>query len=946
MKVLLTAVLTVAALSSGSVVKAPGETFELLILHNNDMHARFEQTSQLSGTCTTADREAGKCYGGFPRVAHVVKEARRAAHSGEGPPVLYLNAGDTYTGTAWFTIYKWKIAAEFVNALQPDAVSLGNHEFDNGVSGLTPFIENLTCPVLAANLVLNKVPDLAKETNLKKSIILDVAGHKVGIVGYLTPNTKVLAVPNDVEYIDEIEALNKEVKKLQSQGINIILALGHSGYDRDLEIAKGVEGLDAVIGGHSNTFLWNGTSPDSEKSEGPYPTYVTQASGRRVPVVQAYAYTKYLGKMHLIFDSTGELISVDGIPIILDQKVPQDPEVLQILDRYRANVLNVTEKVIGSTAIALDCRTCGIEECNIGNFITDAMVYKYASMYRGEHWTDAPIAFIQAGGIRSSIVRDMPTNITKGDLLAIMPFDGRAAAVTMNGSVLLQTIEQSVSTKGELLQYSGIQVVYDLSKPSGSRIVTAEARCWACDIPKYSKILPKDIYKVIMPGFLATGGDGYSMFIGLPTEILEFNELSSTEYYSLGNHEFDEAVDGVVPFIRNLSSPVVAANLILDKVPELKNETNLYKSIVIVKDHVKIGIIGYLTPKTKDLAPRNNVEYEDEIPAIRREVKKMKEQNVNILIALGHSGFVEDLEIAKQVEDIDLVIGGHSNTFLWNAASTSEKPEVPEGPYPTEVVQADGRIVRVVQAYAYTKYMGKLHLIFDEAGEIIKCEGTPILLNQDIPRDPELLATVNKYRKDMDRINNEAIGTSLVYLNETGCRLRECNLGDFIADAMLNFTREKHHEQYPDVNIAIVQGGRIRTSIYHDGSPFTLTRGDWINVLPFSDTLAIVTMNGTILKQSLEHSVSTWRTVDSTGQFQQVSGMEVTYDLAKPVGSRVVQAKAVCSNCGFYEIQDIKDEYEYKVMMPTFLADGGDGYNIKSPISGGLGGHSDYISNH
>lgn len=51
-----------------------------------------------------------------------VKEARKAAASGEGPPVLYLNAGDTYTGTAWFTIYKWKIAAEFINALQPDAV--------------------------------------------------------------------------------------------------------------------------------------------------------------------------------------------------------------------------------------------------------------------------------------------------------------------------------------------------------------------------------------------------------------------------------------------------------------------------------------------------------------------------------------------------------------------------------------------------------------------------------------------------------------------------------------------------------------------------------------------------------------------------------------------------------------------------------------------------------
>lgn len=63
--------LTAAAFTSGSIVKSSGDNFELLILHNNDMHARFEQTSQLSGACTTADREAGKCYGGFPRVAHV-----------------------------------------------------------------------------------------------------------------------------------------------------------------------------------------------------------------------------------------------------------------------------------------------------------------------------------------------------------------------------------------------------------------------------------------------------------------------------------------------------------------------------------------------------------------------------------------------------------------------------------------------------------------------------------------------------------------------------------------------------------------------------------------------------------------------------------------------------------------------------------------------------------
>lgn len=66
--------LAIVAFSSSSIVKSPENqenNFELLILHNNDMHARFEQTSQLSGACTVADREAGKCYGGFPRVAYV-----------------------------------------------------------------------------------------------------------------------------------------------------------------------------------------------------------------------------------------------------------------------------------------------------------------------------------------------------------------------------------------------------------------------------------------------------------------------------------------------------------------------------------------------------------------------------------------------------------------------------------------------------------------------------------------------------------------------------------------------------------------------------------------------------------------------------------------------------------------------------------------------------------
>lgn len=98
-----------------------GDNFELIILHNNDMHARFEQTGVYSDKCTKTDAAANLCYGGFARVATEVKKYKKQAEEG-GPPVLYLNAGDTYTGTPWFTIFKDEIASDMLNILHPDAI--------------------------------------------------------------------------------------------------------------------------------------------------------------------------------------------------------------------------------------------------------------------------------------------------------------------------------------------------------------------------------------------------------------------------------------------------------------------------------------------------------------------------------------------------------------------------------------------------------------------------------------------------------------------------------------------------------------------------------------------------------------------------------------------------------------------------------------------------------
>ena len=118
-----------AALMIGivSAVPAPGppkSTLDFVILHNNDMHSRFEQTGKYSNICRPEEVVGGKCYGGFARVATYVKKFRNDAING-GPPVLYLNAGDTYTGTPWFTLYRDRIVADFMNMLKPDAIVSG-----------------------------------------------------------------------------------------------------------------------------------------------------------------------------------------------------------------------------------------------------------------------------------------------------------------------------------------------------------------------------------------------------------------------------------------------------------------------------------------------------------------------------------------------------------------------------------------------------------------------------------------------------------------------------------------------------------------------------------------------------------------------------------------------------------------------------------------------------
>lgn len=161
------------------------------------------------------------------------------------------------------------------------------------------------------------------------------------------------------------------------------------------------------------------------------------------------------------------------------------------------------------------------------------MVSSHASRYKGPNWTDASIALIQGGGIRSS---SPAGNITVFDMKTILPFESGVMVISVTGNEILLALERSVERysleigNGEFLQMSGIHVAYNLSKPSGSRVESVQTLCTDCEVPRYYDLDRTRTYKVIISSFLNGGGDGYDMFTVSGIAVKSFNMKIKTVF--------------------------------------------------------------------------------------------------------------------------------------------------------------------------------------------------------------------------------------------------------------------------------------------------------------------------------------------------------------------------------------------------------------------------------
>ncbi|XP_071112387.1 snake venom 5'-nucleotidase-like [Haliotis cracherodii] len=486
-------------------------SFNLTILHTNDIHARFEQTNKYGGTCPADDVTEGKCFGGTARLVTKVHE-QRSLH----PNSILLSAGDEFSGTLWFYKYGSAVVARFMNLLQYDVMTLGNHEFDLGIEGLIPFLNVVNFTVTSANIDATDEP-LVKN-KLMKHTVLTVGGERIGVIGYTTTETPlVTSTGRNLKFEDEVVAVQREVDSLTSQGINKIIALGHSGFDVDQRIAAEVNNLDVVVGGHTNTFLYTGQPPSSEKPKGEYPHVVTQSGGAKVLVVQDYAYGKYLGALEVTFDPEGVITSWGGNPVLLDNNTAQDEMTLELMQPYKEGVANESGTVVARSQVLLDGgkSSCRLKECSLGNLITDAMVHQNLKHSDSLEWSHVAIAFMHGGGIRASIP---PGDVTMGDLQTVLPYRNTVDIVELRGKHVRETLEFTASkwvNTGRLfwgfLQVSGMKIVYDMQMPVGQRVIEVKVRCTNCSVPNYVDLEDTEVYKILMPSFLSNGGSGYDV---------------------------------------------------------------------------------------------------------------------------------------------------------------------------------------------------------------------------------------------------------------------------------------------------------------------------------------------------------------------------------------------------------------------------------------------------
>ena len=410
-----------------------------------------------------------------------------------------------------------------------------------------------------------------------------------------------------------------------------------------------------------------------------------------------------------------------------------------------------------------------------------------------------------------------------------------------------------------------------------------------------------------------TLGPLYSLFRGEP-EMVGMS-LAGYQLVTPGNHEFDYGVDVYKNALNFAEFEVISANLIIDD-PEVAHRIRTYAIREIAG--VKIGIFGMMTPAFSKVCnpPGGGVSVNQDIVSVARDVvDELVSRQCDIIIALTHIGLDYNRQLAQEINDIDIIVGGHDHDMVHETLNNTI----------------------IVQDRSGGEYLGVLRFGFED-GSILDPRWETILLDSTVGYVPEIRDLMAKYMAEYGEKLDQKIGESAVDLDgrKDTLRSRESNLGNLVADSWLDWFKE--------ADISLVNSGSIRGDTIYPAGPITYLIVD--QILPFRNEVVQVELLGSDVKKVLEISASTIRAQGdgcedenrpSTGGFLQVGALRFTIDLNAPPfcavysdrevtqilnsGSRILNVKVNHDGAWFA----LNPSASYTVLVNDFTAAGGDG---------------------
>ena len=429
--------------------------------------------------------------GGIARVLTLKKALQK-----ESPNTLFLLAGDTISPSVESITYKGAQMIESWNTAGLDYATFGNHEFDFGPAVLLDRMKESRFGWLAANVIDRKTGKPFGGT--EEFTIREFDGVKIGIFGLVLPETKMTSRPGpDVDFLNPCDVAKRIVPEIHAHGAKVVVALTHLSMREDKEVAR-CSDVDVIVGGHEHTLL--------------------ESAAGGAPIFKMTADARELGKIDLnISKTTGELESIDWKIIPVTAETKEDQQFAGVYRKYQA-LLKELSQPVGRSNVALDARSAENRnrETNVGNWVTDAF----------RRAIGADVALMNGGSIRADTIINAG-QLTKRDLLSILPFKNKVLKLELTGVVLRAALEHGVSRSaednepGRFPQVSGLRFTFDASRPPGSRVISIAVNGQPLDENRK--------YTLATTNFLAIdGGDGYEMLKG--ARILISPEQAQSDY--------------------------------------------------------------------------------------------------------------------------------------------------------------------------------------------------------------------------------------------------------------------------------------------------------------------------------------------------------------------------------------------------------------------------------